>query len=164
MNQAAKKQDPVIISMGKEEISMAIPHTGKALCVDLATYHPDLPNQISTSVNLSQVHHYFDGHFPNKAILPAHWQIEMIALSAAILMKLRFPEFEGFPVATSFGDSQKFSKPIFPPQQIEILTSLTQQKKIRGSIFAYFDSKIYLENGTLATRVTNLSGSLMPER
>lgn len=153
-----------VILFTKNDLNQMVPHRGTALCIDQAMYEPGKPEQITSFIFLNPENPYFDGHFPGKAMLPGHWQLEMMALSAAVLMKHRFPEIKGTPVIGSFGSRQKFMIAIKPLQQIEIIVSIKKKKEMRGYTFIQLNGEIILADGRIATKAFNLLGSMLPEK
>lgn len=93
-----------------------------------------------------------EGHFPGNPILPGVVQIEMMAQSASFLCleSLEKPIEEcKLEVALLGVESAKFRKPIIPPMDLEIHSTL---KKVRGPIQIY-DCELY-SDGELLSQTT----------
>lgn len=107
---------------------------GKAIC----TYRVD------DSVKV------LEGHFPGNPILPGVVQVEMMAQAASFLCvhALTKPISETkLTVALISVDSARFRKPIIPPMDLEIHSTLT---KTRGP-FQLYDCEIHV-NGELMSQ------------
>lgn len=83
-----------------------------------------------------------EGHFPGNPILPGVVQVEMMAQAASFvaLKSLDRPIEElKLTVALISVDSAKFRKPVIPPMELEIHSTLA---KVRGAFWSY-DCEIY---------------------
>ena len=93
-----------------------------------------------------------EGHFPGNPILPGVVQIEMMAQGASFLavncLEKSFEDSK-LEVALLGVDSARFRKPVNPPMDLEIHSTLT---KVRGPIQMY-DCEIYA-NGELMSQST----------
>ncbi len=58
----------------------------------------------------------FEGHFPERKVLPGHWQLEMMCQAAVVLVKCLEPDVKGLP-ALSNVESFRLSRPIMPRKQ-----------------------------------------------
>lgn len=151
------------LTLTRADLERLLPHEDTAICIDEVTLYEAETNYALGLVNLSVVSHYFRGHFKDKPILPAHWQVEMIALTAGILVKYQFPEIEDYLVLTSLGDKQKLRIPIIPPQTITLKVSLKRMKHKRGTFFVSFDGEVILPDGRTASEFKNVKASTIPK-
>jgi 3-hydroxyacyl-[acyl-carrier-protein] dehydratase len=103
-----------------------------------------------------------EGHFPGNPILPGVVQIEMMAQAASFLCVHTLPkpiQEMKLEVALLGVDSARFRKPIVPPMDLEIHSTLV---KVRGPIHMY-DCEIYSE-GELISQTSVMASLKIEER
>lgn len=143
--------------MNKEQVMMFLPHRDPFLFID-GVKEVILPEGVKgrtgpfklselvggTSVCTFKVDNtvkVLEGHFPGNPILPGVVQVEMMAQAATFLCvhALQKPiEQTKLDVALISVDSARFRKPIIPPMDLEIHSTLS---KNRG-VFQAYDCKI----------------------
>jgi 3-hydroxymyristoyl/3-hydroxydecanoyl-(acyl carrier protein) dehydratase len=109
----------------KEDLEEILPHRGIALCLDQVSYMPSIKTHLFA--NWTPTEEYFSGHFPEKAVLPGHWQGESASIAAAVLAKLVFPEIQGLPVLVKL--EMNLKRPVFPAETITISVAITERQR-----------------------------------
>ncbi|MBQ2645468.1 3-hydroxyacyl-ACP dehydratase FabZ [bacterium] len=118
-----------VLSFGIEEIMEMIPHRYPFLLIDKIT--ECVPGKYAKGYkNLTFNEEFFQGHFPNKPIMPGVLQLEAIAqMGAGIIMTL--PEYKGKLVVYAGIDGARFKAMVKPGDRFDIHVELV---KIKGPI------------------------------
>ena len=103
-----------------------------------------LGNKVIANYHVREDHPIFQGHFPDRPILPGVVQVEMMAQAAGFALTEVFTaeKLAGIEMALLGVDSARFRKPILPGMNLEIHTECT---KVRRSFYTY-DAKIFTNN------------------
>lgn len=151
--------------MDKNQVMKYLPHRDPFLFIDsvkeivMTEESKSLPRPLTPSqlIGCKSVCNFkvddsvkvLEGHFPGNPILPGVVQIEMMAQAASFLCLncLEKPiEETKLTVVLISVDSARFRKPIIPPMNLEIHSTLT---KVRGP-FQMYDCEIYSEGELLS--------------
>jgi UDP-3-O-[3-hydroxymyristoyl] N-acetylglucosamine deacetylase/3-hydroxyacyl-[acyl-carrier-protein] dehydratase len=127
-----KRGRPVFnIPMGHEAIKKVIPHRYPFLLVDRIT-RVDAEKGIFEGYKLvSGNEEFFQGHFPNQAIMPGVLILESMAqVSGAGILSL--PENHGKYAYLLGVDGAKFRKPVVPGDRLEVVGTLKRFRKTSG--------------------------------
>lgn len=112
-----------------EQIKEIIPHRYPFLLVDGVLEMSE--TSIIAIKNVSANEAYFQGHFPEKPVMPGVLIMESLAQAGAIVL-LSKEQFKG-KIAYFVGlDNVKFKKPVIPGDQLELHVELIKQKSIMG--------------------------------
>jgi len=138
-----------------EKIKTILPHRYPFLLVDRVLEVED-GKRIKTLKNVTVNEPFFQGHFPNKSVMPGVLIIEALAQSAALLGALGFDENR--PTEDDLYylvgvDKTRFRKPVGPGDQlileVEYITVRRNIWKFNAS--AYVDSKLVASAELLTT-------------
>ena len=121
--------------LGVKEIESLIPHRYPMRLIDEAQYSENMPNIMLATKTIYPNDILLQGHFPECPIFPGMLLLEMIAQTAALLIKKRFPEQAGLPIFTELDGSQKFLWPAYPGDTLLIQVELIKFKKDKLYIF-----------------------------
>jgi len=147
------KPRPNDCPFGHDVISQYLPHRDPINLVDRVESFSDV--KITTRVNLSEHESLFAGHFPDRAILPGIYMIEMAAQAGALLVALNDGFEDGKFLGFSGVDNVKFRTPAQPHDSLQIEVELV---KIRLPFYK-FTGKVTLGNKTAAS--LDFTASLM---
>jgi 3-hydroxyacyl-[acyl-carrier-protein] dehydratase len=100
--------------------------------------------------NVSVNEPHFDGHFPNRPVMPGVLIIEAMAQTAAVLVVATLgKDAEGKLVYFMTIDSARFRKPVVPGDQLEVIV---EKLRNRGPVWK-FSGKAYVEGSLVAEAV-----------
>lgn len=107
-------------TIGIERIMQMIPHRYPFLLIDRVT--DVLKNERCVGIkNVSMNEPFFQGHFPQRPVMPGVLIIEAMAQTAAVLVvETLGPESEGKLVYFMSVDSARFRKPVTPGDRLEL--------------------------------------------
>ena len=125
-----------------EGIIKMIPHRYPFLLIDRV--QDVVPKASATGIkNVTINEPFFQGHFPNKPIMPGVLIIESMAQTAAVLVVSGLgSEIEGKLVYFMSVESARFRKPVVPGDQLEIKVI---KKQTRGNVWK-FGGQAYVGN------------------
>jgi len=147
------KPRPSDCPFGQEVISHFLPHRDPINLVDRVESFSD--RKITTTLNLDNHKSLFAGHFPDQAILPGIYMIEMAAQAGALLVALNDGVESGKFLGFSGVDSVKFRAPARPQDSLLIEVELV---KIRLPFYK-FTGKVNLGDKRAAS--LDFTASLM---
>lgn len=118
-----------VLSFDIEQIMKMIPHRYPFLLIDRIT--ECVPGKYAKGYkNLTFNEEFFQGHFPNKPIMPGVLQLEAMAqMGAGILMTQ--PEYQGKLVVYAGIDKARFKAMVRPGDRLDITVELV---KIKGPV------------------------------
>lgn len=131
--------------LGRDIIKQYLPHRKPILLVDDVLYF-DKTN-ITTQITLSTHIGLFEGHFPDRAILPGVYMIEMAAQAGALLVALSYGLGAQKFIAFSGVDKVKFRRPVKPDDIIRVDVEIV---KVRGPFYK-FTGKLRVESEVVAS-------------
>lgn len=100
--------------------------------------------------NVSVNEPHFDGHFPNRPVMPGVLIIEAMAQTAAVLVVATLgKDAEGKLVYFMTIDSARFRKPVVPGDQLEVIV---EKLRNRGPVWK-FSGKAYVEGSLVAEAI-----------
>lgn len=117
-----------------ERVMRLIPHRYPFLMVDrVVDIRTDASAVGIKNVSINEVH--FQGHFPQKPVMPGVLIIESMAQTAAVLVVHSLgPAAEGKLVYFMSIDGARFRKPVVPGDQIRIHVT---KERSRGSVYRF---------------------------
>jgi 3-hydroxyacyl-[acyl-carrier-protein] dehydratase len=138
-----------------EKIKTILPHRYPFLLVD-RVMEVEEGKRIKTLKNVTVNEPFFQGHFPNKSVMPGVLIIEAFAQSAALLGALGFDEnrvSEDDLYYLVGVDKTRFRKPVSPGDQLIInVDFITVKRNIwKFEASAYVDSKLVASAELLTT-------------
>ena len=72
---------------------------------------------------------YFEGHFPNRPVMPGVLILEAMAQTAGIGIYFNMPEHRGRGIALVGVDRVRFRKPVFPGDTLQLTVSFPSVKR-----------------------------------
>jgi len=126
-NQAAEDQDGIEIDINR--VMQMIPHRYPMLMIDRVK---DVITNVSAVgiKNVSINENFFQGHFPQRPVMPGVLIIEAMAQTAAVLVVHTLgPAAEGKLVYFMSVDDARFRKPVMPGDQAHIHVSKLQHRR-----------------------------------
>lgn len=111
-----------------EDIKKVLPHRYPFLLVDRILSVDE--NHIRALKNVTANEPFFNGHFPNFAVMPGVLQIEAMAQAAGLILALR----EGFDVKNDIAflagvDNAKFKRMVCPGDQLILEAKVIAKKR-----------------------------------
>jgi 3-hydroxyacyl-[acyl-carrier-protein] dehydratase len=141
------QRDGVTIDI--ERITQMIPHRYPFLMIDRVV--EVVPDATAVGIkNVSINEPYFQGHFPQRPVMPGVLIIEAMAQTAAVLVVHTLGiNAEGKLVYFMSVDSARFRRPVLPGDQLRIHVS---KERSRGNVWKFSgEAKV---NGTLVAEAT----------
>lgn len=129
----------------RDVIKDFLPHRDPILLVDRVLNFDE--KRITTEITLSDHMELFTGHFPDRAILPGVYMIEMAAQAGALLVSLSKGLDRDKFIAFSGVDKVKFRRPVQPSDIIRVNVEIV---KIRGPFYK-FSGKVSVEETVTAS-------------
>jgi 3-hydroxyacyl-[acyl-carrier-protein] dehydratase len=125
-----------------QRIMQLIPHRYPFLMIDRVVGVK--PGEEATGIkNVSINEHYFQGHFPERPVMPGVLIIEAMAQTAAVLVVHSLgASAEGKLVYFMSVDSARFRRPVFPG---DVLAVRVVKKHQRGNVWK-FDATAHVED------------------
>lgn len=147
-----KRQERILPSKNKSsvmdihQILDIMPHRYPFLLIDRVTSFDDTNDTLIAYKNVTINEPFFNGHFPEKPVMPGVLILEALAQTGGLLLFKKFPEVYG-KLAFFMGiKNAKFRKPVFPGDQL-----IMEVKLVSKRFNTYlFDSKAYVD-GVLVT-------------
>jgi 3-hydroxyacyl-[acyl-carrier-protein] dehydratase len=117
-----------------ERVMQMIPHRHPFLMIDRVI--DCVPNQHATGIkNLSINEDFFQGHFPERAVMPGVLIVEAMAQTAAVLVVHTLgPEWERKLVYFMSIDNARFRRPVFPGDSLHIHVTKLRN---RGNVWKF---------------------------
>lgn len=121
-------------SIGIERIQQMIPHRYPFLMIDRVV--DVVPAESAVGVkNVSISEPFFQGHFPQRPVMPGVLIIEAMAQTAAVLVVHTLgPSAEGKLVYFMSVDSARFRRPVVPGDQLRIHVT---KERSRGNVWKF---------------------------
>ena len=142
------------MSMDIHQILKKLPHRYPILLVD-RVLELEKGKRIKALKNVSMNEEYFQGHFPNRPVMPGVLMIEALAQAAAILS---FETLGSVPDDKSvyyFGgiDAARFKRPVEPGDQLILEATLDRMKSgvFKFSTRALVDGELAVEAQLICT-------------
>lgn len=131
MDAKKKKEDAGSPQMGSEEIKKILPHRYPFLLVDQVL---EIGEKNAVCIkNVSANEPFFQGHFPQKAVMPGVLMLEALAQAGGILI-LSKPEYRGKMAYLVSIDHARFRKIVLPGDQLRLEIELLKFKARVGLI------------------------------
>lgn len=117
-----------------EDILKILPHRYPFLLIDRVTgFSSDL--SCTAIKNLTMNEPFFQGHFPDRPVMPGVLQLEAMAQTASVLI-LRLPDNAGKIGYFLSADNVKFRKPVVPGDTLFIEAEITKMRRNIGQAVA----------------------------
>ncbi len=128
-----------------EKILKFLPHRYPFLLVD-RVLELEKGKSIVAIKNVTYNEPFFQGHFPEKKVMPGVLIIESVAQAGGILLYHSIPDPENVLVFLSAIYNAKFRKPVIPGDQLRLEAELT---KLRQKV-SYLKGKVYVDGELVA--------------
>jgi 3-hydroxyacyl-[acyl-carrier-protein] dehydratase len=145
----AQKQEGATTTIDIERIMQMIPHRYPFLMIDRVV--DVVPDATAVGIkNVSINEPFFQGHFPQRPVMPGVLIIEAMAQTAAVLVVQTLGQAaEGKLVYFMSVDNARFRRPVMPGDQLRIHVS---KERSRGAVWKFSaEAKV---NGTLVAEAT----------
>jgi 3-hydroxyacyl-[acyl-carrier-protein] dehydratase len=131
---AATEQRDATAEIDVERIMQMIPHRYPFLMIDRVV--EVVPGESATGIkNVSVNEHYFQGHFPQRPVMPGVLIIEAMAQTAAVLVVHTLGSgAEGKLVYFMSVDSARFRRPVVPGDRLRV--EVVRQRN-RGNVWKF---------------------------
>ena len=140
---------PDIVEINIGRIKELIPHRYPFLMID-RVHALEFDKRAIGIKNVSVNEPHFDGHFPNRPVMPGVLIIEAMAQTAGVLVVATLGEdAEGKLVYFMTIDSARFRKPVVPGDQLEVVV---EKLRNRGTVWK-FSGKAYVEGDLVAEAI-----------
>jgi 3-hydroxyacyl-[acyl-carrier-protein] dehydratase/UDP-3-O-[3-hydroxymyristoyl] N-acetylglucosamine deacetylase/3-hydroxyacyl-[acyl-carrier-protein] dehydratase len=137
-----------------EKILKILPHRYPFLLVD-RVLELEKGKSIVAIKNVTYNEHFFQGHFPQKKVMPGVLIFEAVAQAGGILLYHSIPDPQKIFVFLSTINNAKFRRPVVPGDQlrleVEIIRLRSRFCHIRGK--AYVGEEIAAESDAMASLV-----------
>jgi 3-hydroxyacyl-[acyl-carrier-protein] dehydratase len=116
------------------QIMEALPHRYPFLMIDRITGGM-VGESITAAKNVSNNEFYFQGHFPQRPVMPGVLIIEAMAQAGGVLSHLTLVDVEPKPLFFLAGvDNARFRRPVVPGDQLQIEVNV---ERVRRGIWFY---------------------------
>jgi 3-hydroxyacyl-[acyl-carrier-protein] dehydratase/UDP-3-O-[3-hydroxymyristoyl] N-acetylglucosamine deacetylase/3-hydroxyacyl-[acyl-carrier-protein] dehydratase len=137
-----------------EKILKILPHRYPFLLVD-RVLELEKGKSIVAIKNVTYNEHFFQGHFPQKKVMPGVLIIEAVAQAGGILLYQSIPDPQKTLVFLSTINNTKFRRPVVPGDQLRLEVEIVKLRSrfchIRGK--AYVGEEIAGESEAMASLV-----------
>src|ERR1700753_512317 len=142
----ASSNQPVPKLLDIRQIMSILPHRYPLLLID-RVLEIDPRKRIVAIKNVTVNEPFFQGHFPDYAIMPGVLVVEAIAQAGGVLLLPEIPEHETKLMVFSGIDHARFRGPVVPGDQLRIEVDVLQWKpraaRLEGKV--YVDKKLVCE-------------------
>ncbi len=134
------------LPLGVEEIKRILPHRYPFLLVDKITELEPMKRAVGYKM-VTYNEPYFQGHFPEKPIMPGVLLIEAIAQVGGIMTLSGYEKPEELIPVLAGLEKAKFKKPVTPGSVLRIETTLVWQRMKAGKVHgeAFVDDELVAE-------------------
>jgi len=133
--------DPSIIDI--QGIMDLIPHRYPMLLVDRIIGYEKLKGIVGLK-NVTMNESFFQGHFPERPVMPGVMIVEAMAQTGGVLIMQEFENIQDYVIFFMTIDKVKFRKPVVPGDQlrmeVDVVLFRRNLAKLRGK--AYVDGKM----------------------
>ena len=119
------------------QILKKLPHRYPFLLVDrVLEIHTEPPRRIKALKNVTMNEPYFNGHFPNRPVMPGVMMLEALAQAAALLSFVILGEDPGHDALVYFVgvDGARFKRVVEPGDQLILEATI---ERVKGGIYKY---------------------------